>query len=269
MIDLVSGAKFDEDNGRILFTRPMDVLSTCGTGASKTLRGISFGKYNSDMLALPCFGSTSSIRTAVVGKGTAKVAAVAFANLGGGHMRIGDVPGVKDGCISLVVIVDARLPEYSAARATVTVTEGITAVMREFGLGKAGCSTSTGSAVEEIAIVSPSESDLFLTGTGKHSVLGECIGRSAMEAVRSSAIANGIPEGTRPAMERLNMGPVEDTEMSQVMLALLQLRDEVSWGFIPEDVGLKAARDIVSLFTDTPVEGDSVDSIAKVLTERI
>ena len=231
------------EDGRLIFDTEVHGLSTFGC-VPDGVPCISFG--GEEGFSVPSYGAAS---VKVVEKGHSRVMAVASADLRGGHMRIGGSPEGKGG-ISVVLYIGAVLPDYAIARAMVTATEAVTVVMRELGLGVMGRSTSTGCAEQDLTIAVPKEHPLHLSGTGKHSVLGECIARAVMESVSESARMNGLRFDIGTAMARAGIDGTPSEERAAILLALMHLKDETSWGFIPEDAADRAIADISSMLPD-------------------
>jgi len=248
MTELIRGFEISEDLCTIRFKGKADVCSTVGCAYSDRFEGISFSEGAPDVLEVPCFGDPSSIRYTVLKKGETEVAAVASAVFSDNLMRAGEECKESGNGICVVILISARLPQHSAARAMVTATEAVTAVLREFDLGT-GCSPFTGSKIQEFVIASPHDSPITLTGTGKHSKLGEFIGRTVMDSVRDSAVANGMRDYPEILFDRLGLGSEKgkscDPETLILFSSLLHLRDEVVWGFIQEDAAFRAASAMV------------------------
>ena len=73
------------------------------------------------------------------------------------------------------------------ARALVTCTEAKTAAIQELLAGSNySMGLATGSGTDQTIIVANPESELYFEGAGKHSKLGELIGKTVMKAVKGS-----------------------------------------------------------------------------------
>ena len=249
MTDLIPGFRLEGEN--IIFDGVVRTTSTTGTAVSEDFKGISFGNLKEGFLAVPSYGN---IRTFVTGNNSTRVAAVASADFRSGTLRAGNRNHSSGGGVSLVIMIDADVPVFGTARAMVTATEGITFMLRELGIGRAGCSTDSGCVDQDIVVACRPGSGLKLTGTGKHSKLGEFIGCSAIESVKASASANGVSAGNigaSAALERLGIQydkQLPETTVS-LLLALLHIRDEIEWGMLPEAEGLRAAAAMASAVT--------------------
>lgn len=111
--------------------------------------------------------------------------------------RIGDIASynekqggprkVKEGTINIILVIDADLPAGTITRALVTCTEAKTAAIQELMLGSSySRGLATGSGTDGTIIVSNCESNVTLTDAGKHSKLGEYIGRVVKKAVKDA-----------------------------------------------------------------------------------
>ncbi|SHJ60184.1 Adenosylcobinamide amidohydrolase [Hathewaya proteolytica DSM 3090] len=111
--------------------------------------------------------------------------------------RVGDVASydekqgkatkVKEGTINIILVIDADLPAGTMARALVTCTEAKTAAIQELMLdSRYSRGIATGSGTDGTIVVCNSESEIKLTNAGKHSKLGEYIGRVVKKAVKEA-----------------------------------------------------------------------------------
>lgn len=93
----------------------------------------------------------------------------------------------EPGTINIMLFIDADLPEGTMAVALMTCTEAKTAALQELiapSLYSSGI--ATGSGTDGTIVVSNPESGVSLTWAGKHSKLGELIGRTVMAAVKEA-----------------------------------------------------------------------------------
>ena len=93
----------------------------------------------------------------------------------------------KLGTINIILILDADMPPGTLARALVTCTEAKTAAIQEL-LAGSNYSTglATGSGTDQTIIVANSDSELYFEGAGKHSKMGELIGKTVTKAVKAA-----------------------------------------------------------------------------------
>lgn len=182
------------------------------------------------------------------------------------------------GTINILLIINASLPEYAMTRAVVTATEAKTVALQQL-MAKSLYSSgiATGSGTDMICVIAHPGADIYLTDAGKHSGLGELIGRSVIRATTTALdLETGLsPESQGSVIARLSrffiseddiweMAMQQDgTRGSNILLkerfilklrekardpvlvalvaAVLHIIDEMDWGLITE----KAAKQSV------------------------
>ena len=93
----------------------------------------------------------------------------------------------KLGTINIILILDADMPPGILARALVTCTEAKTAAIQELMAGSNySTGLATGSGTDQTIVIANAEADLYLEGAGKHSKMGELIGKVVMKAVKEA-----------------------------------------------------------------------------------
>ncbi|WP_094605882.1 hypothetical protein SPSIL_008230 [Sporomusa silvacetica DSM 10669] len=93
----------------------------------------------------------------------------------------------KPGTINIILIIDADLPPGIVSRAMVTCTEAKTAALQELMAGSNySTGLATGSGTDQTIVIANPASPLYLECAGKHSKLGELIGRTVMPAVKEA-----------------------------------------------------------------------------------
>ncbi|TQD29540.1 adenosylcobinamide amidohydrolase [Methanolobus vulcani] len=177
------------------------------------------------------------------------------------------------GTINTILIIGADLPSNSMVRAVVTATEAKTvAIQQLMGRSKYSEGIATGSGTDSIAIVANRNSSMHLTDAGKHSKLGELIGKCVIEAVQKAlAKETGLtPQSQCDMLIRLERFGIDEKKYWEVSAAMdgenrkvqfinslrcmaknpalvaatasvLHIVDEISWGLVPEKAGKKAA----------------------------
>lgn len=96
-------------------------------------------------------------------------------------------PKPKYGTINIMLLLDCDMPAGTMARALVTCTEAKTAAIQELLEGsKYSNGIATGSGTDQTIIIANSESELYMEGAGKHSKLGELIGKTVKNAVKKA-----------------------------------------------------------------------------------
>ena len=181
------------------------------------------------------------------------------------------------GTINTILLINANLPEYTMTRAVMTATEAKAAALQQL-MARSIYSTgiATGSGTDMIVIVADPCSSQHLSNAGKHSKLGELIGRTVIQATN---IALERETGLSPASQRdvlvrlsrfgvteediwktaiqtgsINLARMEERErflqylrswarepgsVSRVAAAL-HVVDEAEWGLLPHDAAREA-----------------------------
>ena len=127
-------------------------------------------------------------------------------------------PKPKYGTINIMLLLDCDMPEGTMARALVTCTEAKTAAIQELLEGsKYSNGIATGSGTDQTIIIANSESDLYLEGAGKHSKLGELIGKTVKNAVKKAlAKQSGLtPAKQHDVFRRLKRFDIKAGDMWQ------------------------------------------------------
>lgn len=110
----------------------------------------------------------------------------------------------KPGTINIILVIDADLPPGVVNRALVTCTEAKTAALQELMAGSNYSSgLATGSGTDQTVIIANPASPLYLESAGKHSKLGELIGRAVIPAVKEALDKQtGLSPGQQHSMLR-------------------------------------------------------------------
>lgn len=177
------------------------------------------------------------------------------------------------GTINAILIIGADLPEYAMTRAMITATEAKSAALQQLMVpSKYSNGIATGTGTDMMVIVSDSTSPIKLTDAGKHSKLGELIGKCMLDAViKAVGIQSDITALTQRDMlvrlERFNVDEArywkvastlegenkkhqfieklrknaKDPALVSLTSSVLHIIDEISWGLMPENAGKKAA----------------------------
>jgi len=197
------------------------------------------------------------------------------------YWQTGRSDGVErtGGTINTILVIGADLPDYSMARAIVTAAEAKAAALQDLmARSRFSHGVATGSGTDMIAVCCDRTSGMKLSDSGKHSKLGECIGRAVMDSVtRALDLQNGLnPMSQRDAMvrlERYGIGEAEVVKAASMMLggerrpavfkeklrelsknpvmvasvaSALHIVDEVERGLVPEQAGARAAASSLS-----------------------
>lgn len=248
-----------------------DVLSTCcgfNYGVSKIVLSNKVSKYSDGVLNVYCEpDQMHAVSTQSFGE--TSVTSVSVADVYDGTIRIGGDPYVAKGRIVTVMIMEADMPISTMARAGITVTEGITAVMQDM-LFMCNNGPATGSLDQDVILVRK-KSPLYLRGAGNHCKLGELIGEATIESVKTSAIINLrsilktisvtyalqnsgysvdrmkdiIGPKDAGTFERLLEEHDDDTRLLAAVGVTLHIRECVNWGLFPIKDGIAAGKEVI------------------------
>jgi adenosylcobinamide amidohydrolase len=173
------------------------------------------------------------------------------------------------GTINILLFIDAHLPEGTLTRALVTCTEAKTAALQELlapSLYSSGI--ATGSGTDGVIIVSNPQSPVYLTYAGKHSKLGELIGRTVMKAVKDALyLQTGLDAAQQfdifsrigrygitkqsileasPSSDVNKLDALSKQKDLVVMTSLyVHLLDQLQWGLICPEDALSAAKQLL------------------------
>ena len=139
----------------------------------------------------PCFLTAAQLRRYTTASATIEgitARALATAGLGNAeHIGARLRPDVKVGTINLLVMLDQPLEFPAKLEALSLMAEARTLAMIEKAIGlPAGLATGTGT--DCLCLASP-EGDSRAVFAGKHTALGEAVGRAARDALRQAIIA--------------------------------------------------------------------------------
>ncbi|PKL67150.1 MAG: hypothetical protein CVV28_07020 [Methanobacteriales archaeon HGW-Methanobacteriales-1] len=179
----------------------------------------------------------------------------------------------KIGTINTILIINSQLDESTLLTAMMTAIESKTVALQELmAPSKYSTSIATGSGTDKISIVSNMESKNVLTDAGKHSKLGELIGKCVIEATKCALAkqTNLTPKSQFSMMKRLNRFDIDEEKYWEIatstyrtdqesefikelhyfsqnplvvamISSILHIVDEIQWKLIPELTGKKTA----------------------------
>lgn len=186
------------------------------------------------------------------------------------------------GTINTILIISSHLPANALNRTIMTATEAKTvAIQQLMAPSRYSTGIATGSGTDQISIVSNMDSPNLITWTGKHSKVGELIGKCVIDAT-TEALArqtNLTPESQRDMLVRLDRFNIDEKKYWKTAASLegenkkdlfirdlrnfsrdpavvaltssfLHILDEIEWGLIPELAGKKAALSIMKTLPD-------------------
>ncbi len=182
------------------------------------------------------------------------------------YEQVGDEKPVFHGTINTMLFINKELTDGAMVRTVMTATEAKTAVLQELAVSsKYSDGLATGTGTDQIGVASALGTGKALKGAGKHSVLGELIGKAVFSAIKETlALQNQLtPESQRSCLAHMlrfgltresmvksvargldkekailfdkNFGQVDrDPLVVASVAALVHLRDKVVWGILPE-----------------------------------
>lgn len=115
------------------------------------------------------------------------------------HEKSGKTEMIKSGTINIILNIDADLPEGTMTRALITCTEAKTAVLQELMAGSNySRGIATGSGTDGTIIIANPNSKAYITNVGKHSKVGELVGRAVMGALKEALF---LQTGMSPSLQ--------------------------------------------------------------------
>lgn len=179
--------------------------------------------------------------------------------------RLGPDQVTAHGTINIMLFINRELTPAAMVRSVMTATEAKTAALQELAVpSRYSDGLATGTGTDQIGIASRLDTGVPLTGAGKHSKLGELIGRTVLQAVKKTlslqnkltpearcfarvhlerfgitaesmceAVCSSLPE-KEAALFRRNFNSINnDPPTVAAVAALVHLRDMVRWGILP------------------------------------
>jgi adenosylcobinamide hydrolase len=221
--------------------------------------------------------------------GDTTVTAIVTAGVEGNGGRAGDPSSYDEtvgydrtsGTIVIILVVEADLPEHAMLRAVMTATEAKTCALQQLmAESKYSHGIATGSGTDQIAVVANGHSDVHLTDAGKHSKLGELIGRSVLKATLEALNRHGglNPAKQMNALRRLQRFGIDEKDVLAVLglsvesddvkaaladlravaedpvlvaavTSILHIQDELAWNLLPKEA---ASRSSLAIIKDLP-----------------
>ncbi|MCP4117730.1 MAG: adenosylcobinamide amidohydrolase [Desulfobacteraceae bacterium] len=170
------------------------------------------------------------------------------------------------GTINIMLFINRTLTRGAMVRAIVTATEAKSAALQELAVNsRYSNAIATGTGTDQIGIASLLGDEIPLTSSGKHTKLGELIGRTVKKSVmKTLALQNkltpegqrsvkihierfgtdkkGMQQGIRQYLDRENAALLmnnfdsvdRDPLAVAAVAALVHVRDEFAWGILPQ-----------------------------------
>lgn len=202
------------------------------------------------------------------------------------------------GTINIIVIIDANLEDGSLVTASITATEAKTAVLQDLKIeSQYSTGIATGTGTDGICIVSNKNSTNHIENAGKHSKLGELIGKSVIEATKEALylqtfMSSEFQSTVLSRLSRFNIGFDDfcaDTSMDKLEYAskfyhfnnngeniafvscIINLIDEVNMGLLDFDEIVNPVKILIKSYLDVNVEEkiECVEDILDLLIKSI
>jgi adenosylcobinamide amidohydrolase len=229
-------------------------------------------------------GTAANMRYAVTKEARFRdlvVAAVCTGGVEGNAGRVGDPASVYEhegvyervsgeepvfhGTINTMLFINRELIPGAMVRTVITATEAKTAVLQELAVNSRYSNRlATGTGTDQIGVASRLNTGVPLRSAGKHSVLGELIGKTVHDAIMGTlALQNSLTsEGQRSVIRHLERfgttrdgmrnsiaaqlgeergtllaanftGLERDPLVVAAVAALIHVRDKLAWGVLP------------------------------------
>ncbi len=179
--------------------------------------------------------------------------------------KLGTAPVTAHGTINIMLFINRELTPAAMVRSVITATEAKTAALQELAVpSRYSDGLATGTGTDQIGIASKLDTGTPLVGAGKHSKLGELIGRTVLQAIKKTlSLQNKLtPEArcfARVHLERFGLSmdtmsagitahlSEEEAELYRknfnsinndpltvaAVAAIVHLRDKIQWGILP------------------------------------
>ena len=125
------------------------------------------------------------------------------------------------GTINIMLVINADMSKGAMTRALVTCTEAKTAALQELMVdSRFSNGLATGTGTDQTIIAVNSDSELYYESAGKHSKIGELIGKTVISAVKEALAKQGnlTPELQHNLLRRLRrFGITEETIWEQYL----------------------------------------------------
>jgi len=237
-----------------------DKCATLSTAANVNCLGMATERYRDLEVIAACTGGVESNAGRVGDPASTYEWEGIFEHLAG------EASAPAHGTINTMVFINQELIPGAMVRTVMTATEAKTAVLQELAVSsRYSDGLATGTGTDQIAVACRHTNKAPLTWAGKHSKLGELIGRTVHDAIKQTlALQNDLtPLGRCSALvhvERLGtdrqsmiegVGMFLSAEERQIfrdnfasinrdpltvaaVAALVHLRDKILWGVLPE-----------------------------------
>lgn len=187
---------------------------------------------------------------------------------------------VRAGTINIMLFFNVDLTEGALPRALVTCTEAKTAAIQELlAPSRYSMGLATGSGTDGTIVVCNAEAELRLTNAGKHSRLGELIGKAVKRAVKEALkLQTGLsPESQHHVLKRVDRFGITETDLwencrnrelsradfsdrlyrigqrgdlTASVSLYVHLMDQLAWGLLAPEEAWTSGRKVLNMMTD-------------------
>ncbi|MGD0663439.1 MAG: adenosylcobinamide amidohydrolase [Syntrophorhabdales bacterium] len=237
---------------------PDDRCATLGTAANMRYAITKEARFRDLAVVAVCTGGAET------NAGRAGDPAVVYER-DGTYERVSADDPVSHGTINTMLFISRELTPGAMVNAVMTATEAKSAALQELDVNsRYSHGIATGTGTDQIGVAARLETGIPLTSAGKHTVLGELIGKTVCGAVKATmALQDSLtPERQRSAVRHLErFGASRDSMRASVaarlgkgkgtllaanftvierdpfvvaaVAALVHVRDKVAWGILP------------------------------------
>lgn len=238
---------------------PEDHCATLGTAANMRYAVTKEASFRDLVVVAVCTGGVEA------NGGRAGDPATVFEQ-GGTYESVSREDPVFHGTINTMLFIGRELTPGAMVNAVMTATEAKTAALQELDVGsRYSNGLATGTGTDQIGVAARLEAGIPLTSAGKHTVLGELIGKTVFGAVKETlGLQDSLtPESRRSTVRLLerfgvsrddlkafiaagltrdkgnlfaaNFAAVDrDPLVVAAVAALVHVSDRVAWGILPE-----------------------------------
>ncbi len=239
---------------------PEDHCATLGTAANMRYAVTKEASFRDLVVVAVCTGGVEA------NGGRVGDPATVFEN-GGTYESVSHEDPVFHGTINTMLFIGRELTPGAMVNAVMTATEAKTAALQELDVSsRYSNGLATGTGTDQIAVAARLEAGIPLTSAGKHTVLGELIGKTVSGAIKATlGLQDSLtPESRRSAVRLLerfgvsrddlkasiaagltkdrgnlfaaNFAAVDrDPLVVAAVAALVHVSDRVTWGILPEN----------------------------------
>jgi adenosylcobinamide amidohydrolase len=265
---VISAVKDPREYRRVICTRyglPHGACATLGTAANMNMAAVVAERFHDLEVVAVCTGGVETNAGRVGDPASVYESEGGFERLDHTGKIVEEEFNPDNGTINTMVFINKELSSGAMVRVVVTATEAKTAVLQELAVNsRYSNGLATGTGTDQIVVASLCGTGKLLTSAGKHSKLGELIGKSVCRAIKKTlALQNGLTPARQcsaqmhlerfgatrgrmmsgigkwltPEDDRLLMDNYDCIDRDPVTVAavaaLVHLKDKITWGVLP------------------------------------